>query len=224
MEREAPQVHLRQSPIRCPYCHDDVAAEEVEAALVCQQCLARHHRECWVEGCANCGHVTPLGALDGDALSAANEEALPLLPLLGERSPQLRFARGQAFEAAKRWSNRAYAMAMALAFVSPFIGLVLGDLHTLAEQIFFFCVALASLTTFPILVLNTLDAYRRSRTDPEVGWFQVALALGGLCSAGLTSFAYYLRWGHEPLPEHLEPGRTPEVSASRPDPKAQLDE
>lgn len=38
---------------RCPYCHDDVGPED---CVVCQDCLTRHHPECWEEGlrCSSC--------------------------------------------------------------------------------------------------------------------------------------------------------------------------
>jgi hypothetical protein len=48
--------HVAGSPVRCPFCHDDVAIEGEWSA--CSRCLARHHQPCWTEGgrCAACGH------------------------------------------------------------------------------------------------------------------------------------------------------------------------
>lgn len=38
---------------RCPFCHEDV---EPKQSVVCQECLARHHEECWTEAqeCSSC--------------------------------------------------------------------------------------------------------------------------------------------------------------------------
>lgn len=49
-------VDVAHSPVRCPYCHDSCTAETV-GAIVCQDCLSRHHGACWREGtsCASCG-------------------------------------------------------------------------------------------------------------------------------------------------------------------------
>lgn len=46
-------VRVRQSPNRCPFCHDDVRVEE---SVACRDCLARHHEGCWDEGagCSTC--------------------------------------------------------------------------------------------------------------------------------------------------------------------------
>lgn len=40
---------------RCPFCHDDVRVA-TDAWVACEQCLARHHDGCWVEGagCSSC--------------------------------------------------------------------------------------------------------------------------------------------------------------------------
>ncbi|MCO5166541.1 MAG: hypothetical protein M9894_09270 [Planctomycetes bacterium] len=51
-------VRAATSPVRCPFCHDEVA---VEAAgwVACTGCLARHHAACWREGgrCGACGRT-----------------------------------------------------------------------------------------------------------------------------------------------------------------------
>ncbi len=42
---------------RCPFCHDDVQAEDEKHG--CATCMAWHHLECWRESgerCATCGH------------------------------------------------------------------------------------------------------------------------------------------------------------------------
>jgi len=48
---------------RCPFCHDEVSAEQ---AVACTSCLARHHGECWDEHaqCASCGSTSRYGAVE----------------------------------------------------------------------------------------------------------------------------------------------------------------
>ena len=45
--------------LRCPYCHEGCAPA---GSAVCQDCLARHHGECWDEAqaCAACGSAARL--------------------------------------------------------------------------------------------------------------------------------------------------------------------
>ncbi|MDF1664912.1 MAG: hypothetical protein P1V97_24335, partial [Planctomycetota bacterium] len=53
------QVHAHY--IRCPYCHDNVQTN-TDDWVACQQCLARHHEECWVGQCSACqceDHLQP---------------------------------------------------------------------------------------------------------------------------------------------------------------------
>jgi hypothetical protein len=47
-------IHVDGSPTRCPYCHEDCAADE--EALVCESCLSRHHVACWSDhgSCSSC--------------------------------------------------------------------------------------------------------------------------------------------------------------------------
>lgn len=51
------QVRVKSN--RCPYCHDDV---EASGSVVCQDCLTRHHPECWNEGlhCSSCSSPNKL--------------------------------------------------------------------------------------------------------------------------------------------------------------------
>jgi hypothetical protein len=46
-------VNVGHTPTRCPYCHDHVGPEDEN--VVCNGCLARHHRACWDESAARCG-------------------------------------------------------------------------------------------------------------------------------------------------------------------------
>lgn len=58
----AAQVTASRSPVRCPYCHDACGPDDPRA-MVCQQCLSRHHAGCWSEGggrCASCASTRAL--------------------------------------------------------------------------------------------------------------------------------------------------------------------
>lgn len=47
-------VNMDKSPTRCPFCHEGFRAEQ--RTLVCDDCLSRHHEECWGDhgSCASC--------------------------------------------------------------------------------------------------------------------------------------------------------------------------
>lgn len=57
-----PDVSVHQSPIRCPFCHDEVRQDDGTPWVACGGCLARHHAACWQEGraCSTCGGATSL--------------------------------------------------------------------------------------------------------------------------------------------------------------------
>lgn len=48
---------------RCPFCHETVHSAE---SVVCQDCLARHHEDCWTEGgaCSSCSSLNLLSPDD----------------------------------------------------------------------------------------------------------------------------------------------------------------
>src|SRR5947209_6042592 len=48
-------VRAAASPVRCPYCHEDVRPDSRDW-VACRACLARHHQGCWNESnaCASC--------------------------------------------------------------------------------------------------------------------------------------------------------------------------
>ena len=50
------EVRVAGSPVRCPFCHEDVR-REAEAWVACAGCMARHHQDCWDEAgrCGSCG-------------------------------------------------------------------------------------------------------------------------------------------------------------------------
>jgi len=54
-------VSVNSHYIRCPYCHDHVDTDS-ESWVACQQCLARHHSDCWQYQCSSCScdeHLQP---------------------------------------------------------------------------------------------------------------------------------------------------------------------
>jgi hypothetical protein len=53
-------LEVRGAPTRCPYCHEEATASA--DVLVCQDCLARHHAECWRErnACSSCSSTRRL--------------------------------------------------------------------------------------------------------------------------------------------------------------------
>lgn len=54
-------VQVQAHYIRCPYCHDNVQPD-TDDWVACQQCLARHHTECWENRCSACqcaDHLQP---------------------------------------------------------------------------------------------------------------------------------------------------------------------
>lgn len=56
---DKPRIEVNRSPTKCPYCHDDVRPAE-DAWVVCSDCLARHHKECWQDSarCSSCGQTS----------------------------------------------------------------------------------------------------------------------------------------------------------------------
>lgn len=54
MEKQA--TRLKNSPTRCPFCHDPIDIH-LQAWTACTLCLARHHSDCWREHgcCSSCG-------------------------------------------------------------------------------------------------------------------------------------------------------------------------
>ncbi|HZU99050.1 MAG TPA: hypothetical protein VFF73_20245, partial [Planctomycetota bacterium] len=54
------RIEVRGGPTRCPYCHDDVSSGPEN--VVCRECLARHHPDCWRGACAVCSSSNRLVA------------------------------------------------------------------------------------------------------------------------------------------------------------------
>jgi hypothetical protein len=54
--------HMVECPLRCPFCHGDIAPRG-DDWVACRDCLARHHSACWSElhACSTCGRRDFLG-------------------------------------------------------------------------------------------------------------------------------------------------------------------
>tara|TARA_R110002072_G_scaffold223699_2_gene380740 strand:- start:430 stop:918 length:489 start_codon:yes stop_codon:yes gene_type:complete len=83
---ETNSVRVKSSPTRCPFCHDTCEASGED--VVCHDCLARHHSECWSENgaCAACSSATALVAKDVPA---------PPVPAARVRAPQIRLSESE---------------------------------------------------------------------------------------------------------------------------------
>lgn len=174
---------VERSPTRCPYCHDSIRAEDLERAVVCGQCLARHHPECWDGHCGACAGTTALGRLD--------VPARPATSILYERL--------------KIGVNVAWCVAFCLYFVLMFAGLVASSVRRAGVDAFplemipgiiagMFSVFLC----FPMIAINSYDAIVR-RDRSHVSALAIGLALGGLVTGGMATFAYFVVWGRHPL-------------------------
>lgn len=182
--RTTSEVRVEQSPARCPYCHDGFEEAELEASVVCQRCLSRHHEDCWNGCCASCQAGRPL------ALVAAVRPVTTVSP----------------HELRKRWVNRAWLASFLLCMIAGFLGAWL-DVPAQQEMPLYVMVTmlLCAVICLPLVAVNTYDAFVRRARDPSTGTLPIAVAALGLCSGGLSSFAYYLRWGWQPLPDAPQP-------------------
>jgi len=74
---ETNQVRVQSSPTRCPFCHDTCQADGED--VVCHDCLARHHAECWGENgaCAACSSPKALVAQEPSAASTPDLRSPP---------------------------------------------------------------------------------------------------------------------------------------------------
>lgn len=88
------RIRTVPSPLRCPYCHEQVALER-DDWLACAGCLARHHGACWGEAgrCAACDGTATLTRRDAERALAHGEPAVDEqgdVPLDEERASELR--------------------------------------------------------------------------------------------------------------------------------------
>jgi len=64
----AEKIAVKNAPNRCPFCHEEA---ERERSVACQDCLARHHEDCWTEGagCSACSSQRQLAPSARPALT-----------------------------------------------------------------------------------------------------------------------------------------------------------
>lgn len=103
---ERDDVRVEASPVRCPYCHEQVGPEDA-GWVACGGCLARHHDACWDEGgaCAACGGgrrlvLEPHGepAARPAAARAPTDDDLAVLVRVGERARALEALRARGLD------------------------------------------------------------------------------------------------------------------------------
>ncbi|MEZ0231072.1 MAG: hypothetical protein ACAI25_20825 [Planctomycetota bacterium] len=192
MEQARSQVKVEQSPTRCPYCHADLEEKDLEAAVVCQRCLSRHHSDCWVGGCASCKTTKAL-APTSEVASSGDANA--------------------TYERTKRFVNRAYGLSLLLLIPAAMIASASSPDVELLIQATLVTVLVAS--GIAVLFLNGVDAIVRKSRDPSTEWLAVFVAFLGVFTGSFASFAYYLRWGREPLPPPRPATRPTVADASR---------
>lgn len=81
---EAEAIRAKNSPTRCPYCHESVSKDD-EDWYACQSCLGRHHSACWVQH----GHCSSCSSEDyfEKAVSKSQKRAAPDLSKLNQNEP-----------------------------------------------------------------------------------------------------------------------------------------
>ena len=102
------RVRVEGAPTRCPFCHESCSADE---ALVCRDCLARHHSECWGESgsCGSCGSEVALGAGQLERPALTDERARELLVAAGHTRGEIEALLKQRTAASKASAARTSA-------------------------------------------------------------------------------------------------------------------
>lgn len=143
---ERSDVRVGHGPLRCPFCHEDVSPER---SVVCQDCLARHHDECWTESasCSSCGslrRLEPAGRdpLDRESIGAPVERSLMDRVSADEAAPRSKLSRSGPVALAILCS-------LPVLLLVTLLGVVVGDtlLNGDAEWVAFglgFCLAIAA--------------------------------------------------------------------------------
>lgn len=193
VREHSPDVRLRSSPTRCPYCHDEVREEEFEDAQVCLSCLARHHADCWVGSCAMCGTTRALG--EAHTPTAVRPTYTPF----------------KHYPTVMRWGNRLTIILFVLYFALMFVSIPVSAAFGLMDDPNstalpwpmipgMVCGVFLALTLIPVTCLNFFDGVIRCQRDASCGFVALSCVLLSICSGGLSGMAYYLRWGWQPLP------------------------
>jgi hypothetical protein len=96
MADESEKIKVHNKPNRCPYCHSGCSPDDEN--IVCNDCLARHHRECWEESgaCVTCSStnamtVTPaIETAKKPARERSPVNAIDLRDVKAERAARIR--------------------------------------------------------------------------------------------------------------------------------------
>jgi hypothetical protein len=90
MEKQT--VRAKNSPTRCPYCHENIQLEQ-DSWLACEACLGRHHESCWAETscCSSCQGTS---ALKGTDIHKAGQE----FPVEAQAPPASSQSRSQLYQ------------------------------------------------------------------------------------------------------------------------------
>lgn len=179
-----------RSPTRCPYCHDSIQPDGLEQAVVCGQCLARHHRDCWDGRCGACSATVALGRLDLGVAVAAGDARAP-------------------YERLKRALNLAFIAGFLLCIVAALVGVAIfgpgeveqaGELPPMGALPMMIMSLLTALIALPMIAVNSYDALVRRARDPSTSMLAPLLALAGIVTGGFSAVGYWARWGWQPLP------------------------
>jgi hypothetical protein len=116
---ERADVHVVASRSRCPFCHGEISPD-VPDWVVCKECLARHHLNCWGENgrCATCGRSQFLPA---DSAREGSSGAKPR-----SRGKTLRFTKLPLVPAILMTGALGILMGLIFAAVFGLAGLVFG--------------------------------------------------------------------------------------------------
>ncbi len=196
MERTEAAHH---GSLTCPTCRRRVEDAAVDEGELCRKCLALHHRDCWEGKCGACGARGTTSALAppaGESTSAA-----PALPK-PRKTTRTRAPRS-VYATLKLAANIAWLATYVVAFVAFFIAFSLGVHFSLFVQDLPLWLRILLyphfIISFPVLVLNLVDALLRMAHDERPGKAPVILAALGFVTGGLTSFIYFAIWGWKPL-------------------------
>ena len=169
----------------CPACRATLDDAAIEKAHLCNKCLALHHEACWSGVCGACG---------------ARPSAIVALP--EKRKPSRRTGGRAPWETLKLVAAVAWLLSFVVAnlalvvawnagwALNPFKGMpVILELLLAPYQI----------TALALVVITTVDSVLRGiARERGTGW-PILIALLGFCTGGVSSFAYYLGWGRNPI-------------------------
>ncbi len=159
---ERDDVHVAAN--RCPFCHEDVEAQE---SVVCQGCLTRHHEACWEESgvCSSCGGAQRLTS----ATPRPTDSKQPLQRnclIKGCKEVSLPTERG-CLEHAIRHRRLEAALSVGVGvLLTPLIGYVLHLVGNFESQtaLVAWCLLLLMFLLSPLTFVRAVIAVRQARS------------------------------------------------------------